>query len=62
MKQPPEGTLQIPWGAQAPPPPTTNCPEKGGRNLRGPTEGRPKASDMGCVEKRVNLGGHMEIC
>ena len=47
MKQPPEGTLQIPWGAQAPPSPTTNCPEKGGRNLRGPTEGRPKPQTWG---------------
>ena len=42
-KSPPEGTHQIPWGAQAAPPPTTNRSNERGRNLRGPMEICPKA-------------------
>ena len=41
---PPDGTLQIPQGLQASPRPTTDHPDKGGRNLCRTTEGRPKAS------------------
>ena len=37
-------------------------PDKGGWNLRGPTEGRPKAEGTGPEEKRVDLGGHVENC
>ena len=33
----PEGEIQVPWGAQADPPPTTNHPDEGGRNICDPT-------------------------
>ena len=59
---PPEGTCQIPWGAQVAPPPTTDRPDKGGQNICGPTKGRPEAPGMRCEEKRVDIGGHVETC
>ena len=49
-----------PQGVQSAPPPTTDRPDEGGRNLRGPTEGRPKAPDTGRKEKCVDLGGHVK--
>ena len=37
----PEGASQVPWGAQAPPPPPTDCPKE---RTGGFTEVRPKAA------------------
>ena len=42
------------------PPPTTNRPDEGGRNLCSPTEGRLKAPGTGREEKSVDIRGHME--
>ena len=56
----PEGELQVPWGEQAAPPLTTDRPDKGGQNIRGPTQGRPEASITGREGKRVDLGVHVE--
>ena len=47
-------------GCKRPPPPTTDRPDEVGRNIRGPTEGRPKSPGTGSEEKRMDLGGHMD--
>ena len=46
----------------AAPPPTSDRPDKRGRNLRVPTEDFPEAPGTGREKKRVNLGGHVETC
>ena len=59
-QRPPEGTGQVPWGAQASPHPTTNRPDEVVRYLHGPTEGCPEAPGTGCEKKLVDLGGHVD--
>ena len=56
----PEGAHQVPRVTQASPPPPTDRPNEGGRNIRVPTEGHPKAAGKGSEEERVNLGGNVE--
>ena len=49
-------------GCKLSPPPPTNRPNEGGRNLRGPTKGRTKASGKRRKEERVDLGGNVDSC
>ena len=42
------------------PPPPTNRPYEGGRNICGPTEGRAEATREGEEEERMGFGGNVE--
>ena len=55
-----ERSRQVPRGAQAAPPLPTERPNEGGRNIRGPTEGRLEGTGKVREEERVNLGSNVE--
>ena len=59
-QRPQEGTRQIPHRAQEAIPPTTVRTHTGGRDIRGPTEGRAEATYKGEGEERMDFGGHVE--